>query len=93
MEHEHDKIAQLEQDLYDGKIQPDVAWVMIWSKQWRMGKLHQKRYGDHSSVEVNQTFDVADRIIARWKENLKRLNEEDPLPKVIEGKAVDVTPE
>ena len=42
-------------------------------------------------VSVTQTFDVADRIIARWKENLARLNAEEPLPKTIEGTAVDVT--
>jgi hypothetical protein len=37
-------------------------------------------------VSVTQTFDVADRIIARWKENLARLNAEER--KVIEGEAV-----
>ena len=32
-------------------------------------------------------FDVADRIIARWKQNLARLNAEEPL--MIEGERVD----
>ena len=35
-------------------------------------------------------FSVADRIIARWKENLAKLNAEQPL--TIEGEKVDVTP-
>jgi len=42
-------------------------------------------------VNVNTTIDVADRIIARWKVNLARLNVEEPL--TIEGEKVDVGPE
>ncbi len=34
-------------------------------------------------------FAVAGRIIARWKQNLAKLNEEEPL--TIEGEKVDVT--
>lgn len=41
-------------------------------------------------VSVTQTFDVADRNTQRWRENLARLNAEEPL--TIEGEKVDVTP-
>ena len=42
-------------------------------------------------MNVNQTVAVADRIIARWKENLAKLNAEEPL--TIEGEKVDVRPD
>ena len=43
-------------------------------------------------VSVNTTLDVADRITARWKENLAKLQAENK-SKLIEGEAVDVTPQ
>ena len=35
---------------------------------------------------------LRDRGLGRAPENLAKLNEEDPLPKMIEGRAIDVTP-
>ena len=60
-----------------------VAWatVVILDRGW--GKPQQ-------DVSVTQRTDVADRIIARWKENLAKLNRDEPL--TIEGQAVDVAP-
>jgi hypothetical protein len=52
----------------------------------RAAKLAQKRYGDRADLNVNATLDVADRIIARWKENLARLKAQEA--KTIEGEAV-----
>ena len=53
--------------------------VVISSKQWRASMLAPKKYGDNADVNVNTTIDVADWIIARWKQNLARLNAEEPL--------------
>jgi hypothetical protein len=56
-------------------------WAAEKAAPYCHAKLAQK------DVNVTQTFDVADRIIARWKQTW-RLNEEDPLP----AKMIDVTP-
>ena len=85
-----DDIGEIERKLLACEITSDVARTLIWSKQWRAAKLAQKRYGDRAEVYVNTTIDVADRITRRWKENLSRLNAEQPL--TIEGEKVDVTP-
>ncbi len=60
-------------------------WAAEKAAPYCHAKLAQK------DVNVTQTVDVADRIIARWKENLAKLNKEEPLPKIIEGRAIDVT--
>ena len=83
-----DDIGEIERRLLAGEITSDVARVVIWSKQWRAAKLAQKRYGDRAELNVNTTLDVADRIIARWKENLDRLNRDEPL--TIEGEKLPV---
>ncbi len=57
------------------------------------GRLDPDQALDKAELNVTATLDVADRIIARWKMRLAELNEQDPLPKVIEGKVIDVTPE
>ncbi len=89
-DYEHDKMAEIEAKVLTGEIPPDVARVVIWSKQWRASKLAPKKYGDKAHVNVNTTIGVADRIIARWKRNLAKLNAEEPL--TIEGEKVDVRP-
>jgi hypothetical protein len=61
----------------------NVVKLRIWARQWRASKLAPKKYGDKAEVQINQTLDVADRIIARWKENLVKLEIEEP--RVIEG--------
>lgn len=61
-------------------------WAAEKAAPYCHAKLAQK------DVNVTQTIDVADRIIARWKQNLAKLNAEDPLPNMIEGRAIDVTP-
>jgi hypothetical protein len=71
----------------------NVVKFRIWARQWRASKLAPKKYGDRSDVNVTQTIDVADRITKRWKENLSKLNELEPLPpRVIEGAKVDAAP-
>ncbi len=60
-------------------------WAVEKAAPYCHAKLAQK------DVNVTQTIDVADRIIARWKQNLVKLNAEEPL--TIEGRAVDVTPQ
>lgn len=60
-------------------------WAAEKAAPYCHAKLAQK------DVNFTQTFDVADRIIARWKENLLKLNALEPL--VVEGEKVDVTPE
>jgi hypothetical protein len=39
------------------------ARLRIDQRKWFASKLAPKKYGDKSEVTVNQTFDVADRII------------------------------
>jgi hypothetical protein len=42
---------------------------------------------------TTQNINVADRIVSRWKENLSKLNELEPLPpRVIDGGKVDAAP-
>ena len=68
----------------DSETAPPAAKVsaatVILDRGW--GKPQQ-------NVSVNQTFDVADRIIARWKENLAKLEAEEP--RVIEGSVAPET--
>jgi hypothetical protein len=78
-----DDIGEIERKLLAGELTSDVARTLIWSKQWCAAKLAQKRYGDKIETTGTVVLDVADRIIARWKENLAELNRTDP---------IDVTP-
>ena len=52
-------------------------WAAEKAAPYCHAKLAQK------DVSVTQPIDVADRIISRWRENLARLNAEEPL--TIEG--------
>jgi hypothetical protein len=65
----------------DSKTAPPAAKVsaatVILDRAW--GRPQQQ-------VSVTSTFDVADRIVARWRQNLAQLNAEEP--KLIEGEAL-----
>lgn len=45
-DYEHDQMALIEKKVLDGEILPDVARVVLSSKQWRAAKLNRKRYAD-----------------------------------------------
>ena len=47
-----DSIGTIEEDTLDGKIDPQVAKVVIDSRKWRLAKLHPKEYGDRSQVDM-----------------------------------------
>jgi hypothetical protein len=53
-----DEIARVESDVEAGRLPPDVARVLISSKQWRASKLAPKRYGDRTTVESTSTVRV-----------------------------------
>jgi hypothetical protein len=42
----HDDMADIEAEIRSGALEPQAARVIIWSKQWRAGKLAPKKYGD-----------------------------------------------
>src|SRR4051794_366666 len=41
-----------------GEIPPDVARIVISSKQWRAAKLAPRRYGDKTTIESTSTVKV-----------------------------------
>ena len=45
-DHEHDQMALIERRVLAGEIAPQVASVVISSKQWRAAKLNRRRYAD-----------------------------------------------
>ena len=47
----HDQMIEIEDGVIDGAIAPDVARVVLSSKQWRAAKLAPKRYGDKVHAE------------------------------------------
>ncbi len=49
----HDDMADIEGEVRSGSLDPQAARVIIWSKQWRAGKLAPKKYGDKSALEVS----------------------------------------
>lgn len=50
-EHVFDSIVEDEKDVRSGAIPPDVARVLISSKQWRASKLAPKKYGDKIGLD------------------------------------------
>jgi terminase small subunit-like protein len=93
-DHVNDRMASIENDVLSGVTPPDAARVAISSMQWRASKMAPKRYGDKLDTSGTQTFDVADRIIARWKENLARLNAEEAAdePRLLEAETIKDEP-
>jgi hypothetical protein len=49
----HDDMSDIEGEVRSGQLDPQAARVIIWSKQWRAGKLAPKKYGDKSALEVS----------------------------------------
>lgn len=73
-DHVFDELSDLEEQVISGDLDPSQAAVAIKSKQWRAARLAQKRYGDRQTVDTTTTIDVADRIVARWRQSLARLD-------------------
>lgn len=48
----HDQMIEIEDGVLNGSISPDVARVVISSKQWRAAKLKPKSYGDKLTQHV-----------------------------------------
>lgn len=61
----HDEMARIESDVLAGLIPPDVARVVISSKQWRASKLAPKKYGDKTTIDATSVVKV---------EHTRRLN-------------------
>ena len=57
-----------------------------WAAEKAVPYCHAKLAQKDVNVNTTTTLDVADRIIARWRENLARLDAEEP--RVIEAEAV-----
>jgi hypothetical protein len=47
----HDEMADLEEEVRNGSLDPHAGRVIIWSKQWRASKLAPKKYGDRQQLE------------------------------------------
>jgi len=75
-------MIDLERKLEKGEIDPQSAWAIMRSKQWRAGKLNQKRYGDKTQINATVQHSWADFV---EEVAAKRLAE----AKVIEGEIVD----
>jgi hypothetical protein len=54
----HDEMAGIEEKTLAGLIPPDVARVVISSKQWRAAKLAPKKYGEKTTIESTSTVKV-----------------------------------
>ena len=54
----HDEMARIEADVEAGRLPPDVARVVISSKQWRAAKLSPRKFGDRTSIETSATVRV-----------------------------------
>ena len=52
-----DEMARIEDDVEAGILSPDVARVVLSSKQWR-AKLAPKKYGNHTTVDTNTAVAV-----------------------------------
>ncbi len=47
----HDDMAEIEDKVADGTMDPAAARVILSSKQWRASKLAPKKYGDRTQLE------------------------------------------
>jgi len=70
-----DDLGRIEDKVQDGDLSPDVARVLIGSKQWRMAELHKKAFGDSQSIDLTarQAPDLtglSDETIAEIKAKL-----------------------
>ncbi len=69
--------------LEDDGVKVARARLRVDTRKWFASKVAAKKYGDRTDLNVTHVVDVADRITRRWKENLAKLNAEEPL--TIEG--------
>ena len=54
-----DEMARIEDDVEAGILAPDVARVILSSKQWRAAaKLAPKKYGNHATADTNPAVAV-----------------------------------
>jgi hypothetical protein len=69
-------MIDVEKKLETRKIDPQAARVLIWSKQWRAGKMNQKRYGEKTQVEGTVEVSIAsiiEEVAARRREEMKTI--------------------
>ena len=57
-DHAYDELIGIERKLIAGEMSPEVARVVVASKQWRAMKMAPRRYGDKSSIETKSTVEV-----------------------------------
>lgn len=48
-----DRMAQIEADLLDGKLDPAAGRAVLSSMQWRLSKLAPRRFGDRVQAELS----------------------------------------
>ncbi len=72
-DYEHDKMAEIEAKVLAGEIPPDVARVVISSKQWRASKLAPKKYGASCKIIWNASHNLS-QIEAIYLESIQRLS-------------------
>ena len=53
-----DAMVDIEGKLERGEIDAQAARTIIWSKQWRAGKLNRKKYGEKQEVEHSSTGSI-----------------------------------
>lgn len=65
---EHDKMAEIEDRVLSGDLDPVAARVVLASKQWRASKLAPKKYGDKlelgGAIEVRRASEMTDDELA-----------------------------
>lgn len=60
----HDDIADIEDRTLIGQIAPDVARVVLSSKQWRAAKLAPKKYSERHQLEHGVSETLEDLLLA-----------------------------
>jgi hypothetical protein len=81
-----ERIDDYKEELHSGKIDADVARVLIAAEQWQAGKENGKKYGDKSTIDVNQTIDINALIIQAASERLSRQGDPAITAQVIDSK-------
>lgn len=69
-----EKLQEVNAKLELGIMEADVARVLSSNYQWSASKLFSKRYGDKSTIDVNQKVDINALIIAAANRRLERNN-------------------
>ena len=71
MDYEVDRMAQIEQGMLDGAIDPKAGRAALSSMQWRASKLNRNKYGERVQVE----HDASDRLLESIGKASTRLKE------------------